>query len=345
MTKCGSISDSGEIWVIGEQRLGRLEEVSLELLSKGTALAQRMGVALSAVLLGDEVEEAARELVFHGAGKVYLLENARLRYYQSEAYARLLAGVIKEHEPQVVLMGATEIGKELAPKVAAKLRTGLTAHCIDLYVGEVDAAPHLIHVVPGWGGNLVMHIICPQKRPQMATVKPGVLSKAVRDENRRGKIIKVKPDIGDKDFSRIETVEVVEEPPKGKPLESADVVVCGGWGMNALGDFSKVQELADILGGAVAGTRPAMDKGWVDEARMIGQSGKTVSPGLFVSLGASGAMHYTTGFMGSKVVLAVDQNPQAPIFQMADIGIVGDLCEILPCLIEELKKDGMAKKF
>lgn len=345
MTKRGSISDSGEIWVIGEQRLGRLEEVSLELLSKGTALAQRMGVALSAVLLGDEVEEAARELVFHGAGKVYLLENARLRYYQSEAYARLLAGVIKEHEPQVVLMGATEIGKELAPKVAAKLRTGLTAHCIDLYVGEVDAAPHLIHVVPGWGGNLVMHIICPQKRPQMATVKPGVLSKAVRDENRRGKIIKVKPDIGDKDFSRIETVEVVEEPPKGKPLESADVVVCGGWGMNALGDFSKVQELADILGGAVAGTRPAMDKGWVDEARMIGQSGKTVSPGLFVSLGASGAMHYTTGFMGSKVVLAVDQNPQAPIFQMADIGIVGDLCEILPCLIEELKKDGMAKKF
>jgi electron transfer flavoprotein alpha subunit len=344
MTKSGSISDSGEIWVIGEQRLGRLEKVSLELLGKGTALSQRMGVALSAVLLGDEVEEIARELVFHGAEKIYLLEDARLRYYQSEAYARLLAGVIKEHEPQVVLIGATEIGKELAPKVAAKLRTGLTAHCIDLYVGDVDAAPHLIHVVPGWGGNLVMHIICPQKRPQMATVKPGVLSKAVRDENRKGKIIRVKPDIGDKDFNRIETVEMVEEPPKGKSLESADVVVCGGWGVNALGDFSKVQELADILGGAVAGTRPAMDKGWVDEARMIGQSGKTVSPGLFISLGAFGAMHYTTGFMGSKVVLAVDQNPQAPIFQMADIGIVGDLREILPCLIEELKKDRMPRK-
>jgi electron transfer flavoprotein alpha subunit len=338
------MSDSGEIWVIGEQRLGRLEKVSLELLGKGTALSQRMGVALSAVLLGDEVEEIARELVFHGAEKIYLLEDARLRYYQSEAYARLLAGVIKEHEPQVVLIGATEIGKELAPKVAAKLRTGLTAHCIDLYVGDVDAAPHLIHVVPGWGGNLVMHIICPQKRPQMATVKPGVLSKAVRDENRKGKIIRVKPDIGDKDFNRIETVEMVEEPPKGKSLGSADVVVCGGWGVNALGDFSKVQELADILGGAVAGTRPAMDKGWVDEARMIGQSGKTVSPGLFISLGAFGAMHYTTGFMGSKVVLAVDQNPQAPIFQMADIGIVGDLREILPCLIEELKKDRMPRK-
>jgi len=337
------VSSSGEIWVIGEQRRGRLEEVSLELLSKGTALSQRMGVALSAVLLGDEVEEVARELIFHGAEKIYLLEDARLRYYQSEAYARLLAGVIKEHEPQVVLIGATEIGTELAPKVAAKLRTGLTAHCIDLYVGEIDASPHFIHVVPGWGGNLVMHIICPQKRPQVVTMKPGVLPKTVRDDNKEGKIIRVKPDIGDIDFSRIETVEMVEEPPKGKALESADVVVCGGWGMNAPGGFSKVQELADILGGAVAGTRPAMDKGWVDEARMIGQSGKSVSPGLFVSLGASGAMHYTTGFMGSKVVLAVDQNPQAPIFQMADIGVVGDLCEVVPCLIEELKKDRTPK--
>lgn len=339
------MSNSGEIWVIGEQRRGRLEEVSLELLSKGTALSQRMGVTLASVLLGDEVEKAAWELVFHGAEKVYLLEDARLRYYQSEAYARLLAGVIKEHEPQIILIGATEIGKELAPKVAAKLRTGLTAHCIDLYVGEVDGAPHLIHVVPGWGGNLVMHIICPQRRPQVVTVKPGVLPKAVRDKNKKGKIIRVKPDVRDKDFSRIETVEVVGEPPKGKSLESADVVVCGGWGMNALGDFSKVQELADVLGGIVAGTRPAMDKGWVDEARLIGQSGKTASPGLFVSLGASGAMHYTSGFMDSKVVLAVDQNPQAPIFQMADIGIVGDLREVLPCLIEKLKKDRTPKKF
>jgi electron transfer flavoprotein alpha subunit len=338
------VSNSGEIWVIGEQRRGRLEEVALELLSKGTALSQRMGVTLSAVLLGDEVEEAAWELIFHGAEKVYLLEDARLRYYQSEAYARLLAGVIKEHEPQIILIGATEIGKELAPKIAAKLKTGLTAHCIDLYVGEVNDVPHLIHVVPGWGGNLVMHIICPQSRPQMVTVKPGVLPKAVRDENRKGKIIRVEPDVRDKDFSRIETVEVVEEPPKGESVESADVVVCGGWGMNTLGGFSKVQELADIMGGVVAGTRPAMDKGWVDEARMIGQSGKMVSPGLFVSLGASGAMHYTTGFMGSKVVLAVDQNPQAPIFQMADIGIVGDLCEVIPCLTEELRKDRMPRK-
>ena len=343
MTKRGSTSESGEIWVIGEQHLGRLEEVSLELLSKGTALSHRIGVALSAVLLGDEVEEIAREFIFHGAEKVYLLEDARLRYYQSEAYARLLASIIKEHEPQLVMIGATEIGKELAPKVAAKLRTGLTAQCIDLYVGDIEATPHIIHVVPGWGGNLVMHIICPQRRPQVVTVKPGVLPKAVRDENKKGKIIMVKSDVRDEDFSRIETIDMVEERPQGKPVESADVVVCGGWGMNALGDFSMLHELADVVGGVVAGTRPAVDKGWVEEDRMIGQSGKTVSPGLFVSLGASGAMHYTTGFMGSKVVLAVDQNPQAPIFQVADIGIVGDLREVLPYLIEELRKERMTR--
>jgi electron transfer flavoprotein alpha subunit len=339
MTKGGNLDDSRDIWVIGEQRLGRLEQVSLELLGKGTALSQSMGATLSAVLLGDKVEDIARELIFHGAQKVYLLEDARLRHYQSAAYARLLAGVIKEHEPQVVLIGATEIGKELAPKVAAKLRTGLTAHCIDLYPGEVDGTPQLIHVVPGWGGNLVMHIICPQRRPQMVAVRPGVFPKAVRDENKRGRIIKVKSDVRDDDFSRMETIEVVEESSRGKSLQSADVVVCGGWGMNVLGDFSRVQELAHVLGGVAAGTRPVMDRGWVDEDRMIGQSGKTVSPRLFVSLGASGAMHYATGFMGSKVVLAVDLNPQAPIFQVADVGIVGDLREVLPRLVEELGKD------
>jgi electron transfer flavoprotein alpha subunit len=176
-------------------------------------------------------------------------------------------------------------------------------------------------------------------------MKPGLLPKPARDESRMGKIIRVKPNLRDEDFRRIETLEVVEEPPRGKSLESADVVVCGGWGMSALGDFSRVQELADLLGGVVAGTRPVVDKGWVDEACMIGQSGKTVSPTLFISLGASGAMHYTTGFMGSKVVLAVDRNPQAPIFQMADIDIVGDLREVLPYLIDELRKDRMSRKY
>ena len=330
---------SGEIWVIAEQRHGSVAEVSLELLGKGRTLSRGLGLTLSSVLLGDAVERAADELVFHGAEKVYLFEDERLSHYQGDAYARLLTDIAREHRPEIILIGATEIGKELAPKVAARLRTGLTAHCIDLHIDEVDGAPQLVHMVPGWGGNLVMHIVCPQKRPQIVTVRPGILRKPERSEDNRGEIVRVEPRLKAGDFSRMETVEVVEELAGDAPLESADVVVCGGWGMSALGDFSEIKELADVLGGVVAGTRPAVDKGWVDETRMIGQSGQSVRPRLFVSLGASGAMHYTTGFTGSQIVLAVDKNPQASIFQTADIGIVGDLREVLPCLIEELRKD------
>jgi electron transfer flavoprotein alpha subunit len=331
---------SGEIWVIAEQSQGKVAEVSLELLGKGRALSEGLGLTLSSVLLGDGVERAAQELIFHGAQKVYLLEDERLRHYQGDAYTRLLTDIAREYRPEIILIGATGIGKELAAKVAARLGTGLTAHCIDLHIDEVDGAPQLVHMVPGWGGNLVMHIICPQKRPQIVTVRPGMLPKSERNEHKRGEIVRVEPRLRAEDFSRMETVEVVDEPRGGALLESADVVVCGGWGVSALGDFSKAKELADVLGGVVAGTRPAMDKGWVDETRMIGQSGQGVRPRLFVSLGASGAMHYTTGFTGSQVILAVDKNPQAPIFEVADIGIVGDLREVLPYLIEELKKVG-----
>jgi electron transfer flavoprotein alpha subunit len=338
------MGSSGEVWVIAEQRQDKVAEVSLELLGKGRALSRGMGLILSSVLLGDGVERAARELIFHGAEKVYLLEDGRLRYYQADAYARLLSDIVGEHRPEIILIGATEIGKELAPKVAARLRTGLTAHCIDLHIDEVDGVPQLVHVVPGWGGNLVMHIVCPQKRPQIITVRPGVLPRPERNEDSRGDMVRIAPGLRAGDFSRMETVEVVEEPLEGASLESADAVVCGGWGMNALGGFSKVKELADVMGGVVAGTRPAVDRGWIDEGRMIGQSGRTVRPRVFVSLGASGAMHYTTGFMGSEIILAVDTNPRAPIFRMADIGIVGDLREVLPCLIEELRKGRLHTK-
>lgn len=331
------MSKFGEVWVIAEQRSDELQPVSLELLGKGLELSSKLDVGVTAILLGKSVKKAAQELIYHGASKVYLLEDARLRYYQGELYARLIAELIGQHKPEIVMASATTIGTELTPRVAAKVETGLTAHCIDLYIDEENPQKQLVQVVPGWGGNLMVRIICPQRRPQMVTVRPGVLSPSPRDEKRKGKIVSVTPDIKEGDL-RVETVEMVEELPREKPLESAKTVVCGGWGMNALGDFSKVQELADVLEGAVAGTRPAMDKGWIKESRLIGQSGKTVSPELFISLGASGAMHYTTGFMGAKFILSVDQNPTAPIFEMSDIGIIGDLRDVLPCLIEEFKK-------
>ena len=192
-----------------------------------------------------------------------------------------------------------------------------------------------MQVVPGWGGNLALKIVC-DTTPQMATVKPGVMAEAPRTKA-QGEILPLAVEIKGGDF-RAETIEIVEEELEERPLEEAKIVVAGGWGLNSLGSFELVGELAKVLGGAVGGTRPALDKGWITESSLIGQSGKTVSPDLFISLGASGAAQFTTGFEKAKVILAVEQNPQAPIFEIADIGIVGDLKSILPLLIQELKK-------
>jgi len=331
------MNQGNEVWIWAEQRSGRLMEVSLELISKGLELSQRLEVGLAAVLIGDRAEELAEELLAYGVGKVYLMEEARLRLYQSDVYANIMANLIYEHNPQIILLGATTIGMDLAPRVAAKVKTGLTAHCADLYLEEIDGRLQLVQVVPGFSGNLMVKIACPQRRPQMATVRPGVMEKPNCMEEGKGQIVRVKPNIKEEDF-RAKTIDIVEEKPVGIPLEEANVVVAGGWGLQSAGGFGLIEELANILGGAVAGTRPAVDANWVPEERMIGQSGKTVSPNLFISAGASGAPHFTTGFLKSKVILAIDQNPKSPIFEVSDIGIVGDLRKIVPCLGEELKR-------
>lgn len=333
------MSTSNGVWVWAEVRKGRLMDASLELMNKGLQLSEGLGTGLDAVLIGEEVAGLAEALIAYGASQVYLVEDPRLAFYQSGVYARVLADLAGQHGPEILLLGATTIGMDLAPRVAAKLKTGLTAHCVDLYMEEVQGKPLLVAVVPGFGGNLMVKIVCPQMRPQMATVRQGVMEKPARDEARRGEIIQVAAAVRDEDL-RAQTMEVVEEVPTGVPLEQADIVVAGGWGLQAAGGFQPVEELARVLGAAVAGTRPAVDKGWVAEERMIGQSGKTVSPKLFISLGASGAMHYTTGFLRSRVILAIDKNPKAPIFEVADIGIVGDLTKIVPCLVQELQQGG-----
>lgn len=332
MKSGGEKADLGEVWVAAEQRLGRLMGVSLELLGKGVELAPRLGTKLAAVLMGERVEGLAGELLRHGADKVYLMEDPKLRFYQAEAYAELLARLIREQKPEVLLVGATALGRDLAPRVAAKIRTGLTAHCVDLYF---DGEGVLTQVVPGWAGNLMLKIVCPQRRPQMVTIKPGVMTKPQRVEGRKGEVVRFEVDIAQ---PRAETLEMVEEEPQGIPLEAAEIVVAGGWGLQVAGGFGPVEELAGVLGGAVAGTRPAADKGWVPQDCLIGQSGKTVAPRLFISIGASGAMHFTTGFLKSKVILAIDRNPKAPIFEVADIGLVGDLRHLLPYLIEGLRE-------
>jgi electron transfer flavoprotein alpha subunit len=249
----------------------------------------------------------------------------------------VIADLIKEHQPEIFLLGATAIGEDLAPCIAAKVGTGLTAHCIDLRMEDCDGVATLHQTVPGWGGGKRVDIICPHQRPQMATVKPGVFVVPQMKRDRKGQIVRVSPRLDDRLF-RARTVEITEEAECELPIEEADVVVAAGWGVNALGSMDLVRELAEVLEGAVAGTRPLLDKGWITSDCMIGQSGKVIGPNLFICLGASGAMHFSTGFERAKFVLAVDQNPLAPIFQAADVGIVGDLREVLPPLILELRK-------
>lgn len=324
-----------EVWVWSEQRQGKLMDISLELLGKGRELAEKLGADIAAVILGDGVEGLAAELLHYGAGKVYLLEHPALRLYEGNLYARLLAEIVKSHEPKILLLGATAPGRELSGAVAARLGTGLIAHCIDLYIDEDSK---LVQVVPGQTENTLVEYSC-LRSPQMATVRPGVLPRPERNEDGRGQIVKLAFGAKGED-SKARTVEWFEEEPSEMQLEGAEVVVAGGWGLHAVGGFEGVKELGRVLGAAIGGTRPAADKGWVSQESMIGQSGKTVSPKLFISIGASGAMHFTTGFLRSKVILAIDQNPKAPIFEVADIGIVGDLRDILPVLTEELKRVG-----
>jgi electron transfer flavoprotein alpha subunit len=322
-----------EVWVVVEQRWGKLMAVSLQALGKAQELSQGLKATTAALLIGDKVDKLAQEAINYGANKVYLVKDPRLSLYQSEAYASLTANLVERFRPDILLFGATNFGRDLAPRVAAKLRTGLVAHCIDLYINDKS---ELVQVVPGLGDNTLVEYVC-RRKPQMAQVATGIFSKPQKKEGRKGEILAVKAEIREKDF-RGRTMKMIERKPPEISFEEADVVVAGGWGLYAVGGFEFVEELAAVLGGAVGGTRPTVDKGWISEEKLIGQSGKIVSPRLFVSLGASGAMHFTTGFLKSKVILAIDRNPKAPIFDIADVGIVGELEAILPCLLEELRK-------
>jgi electron transfer flavoprotein alpha subunit len=326
-----------EIIVWAEQRSGRLAEVSREMITKAVELAENLEGTVSAICIGDDCTLLGNELISYGSDRVFLIEDNRLALYQSDVYAKILAGILSERKPDIVLVGGTSIGMDIASRVAAKLRTGLTAHCVDLYIETIDGKDQLIQVIPGWGGTMMVKIVCPEHRPQMATVRPGIVEKTQPDYSRKGKIIPVIPEFSDDDFGA-KTLELVEEESKGGSLEDTDIIISGGFGLYSSGGFTLIEQLAHALHGEVAGTRPAFDHEWIAEDRLIGQSGKNVQPKLFVSVGASGAMHYTTGFMKSKIIVAIDKNPSAPIFDRADIGIVGDLNRIVPFIIEELKK-------
>lgn len=326
---------NAQVWVCAEHHRGELHGVSLGLLGRARELCQQLGGGeVSSVLVGAQSEQLVTELIDHGSDKVYLAGEPILNPFDTELRAGIMARLIQSHQPEIVLWGAGSLECETASRVAAKLRTGLTAHCIGLYIEEIDGKPQLVAVVAGWGGNLSLKIICPEKRPQMATVKPGVLPPP-EPGKRSGQVISVPVEDS---VSRLDIVEVVEQQKEAADVEQAEVVVVGGWGLSCLGGFQAVEELAQALGGTVAGTRPALDAGWIPSERMIGQSGKIVAPRLLVTLGVSGAPQFATGVLNSKLILAIDKNPDAPIFEMADIGIVGDLRDVLPLLINRVRR-------
>jgi electron transfer flavoprotein alpha subunit len=323
----------GEVWVYAECRDGRLMDVSIELLGGGRRLADKAKASLASIILTDNVGSLANELISYGADKVYVVEHPLLKTYQSDLYTDALSEAVSKYNPEILLIGATSIGMDLAPRVAARLKTGLSAHVVGL---DIDEHGILKQVVPGFGGGVMAVVTCPKARPQMATVRPGVLPKPEKTD-RRGEIIAVNVKISE-DRIKAKTLKIVEEKPLGKPLEEAEIVVGVGLGGCKPDTFNLIKELAETLGAAIGGTRPAVDEGYITENQMIGQSGKTVRPKIHIALGASGAMQYMVGVMDSKTIVAVNKDPNAPIFKMCDIGIVGDLNDVLPILIEEIRQ-------
>jgi electron transfer flavoprotein alpha subunit len=328
------------IWVFAEQRSGDLHEVSLELLGKAKELTGQSKSRITAVLLGHQVKPLAQNLINYGADSVLVADDLQLDTYRLLPYAIVTEGLIREYQPKILLMGATAMGVELAPRVAAKVRTGLSAHCIDL---KLDDKGQLLQVVPGWGGGVVATISCPDHRPQMATVMPGTM-KALSPAERKGEVKEIDVQLPDKDLGP-EVLEVRREKPEGLPLEKTEVVVAGGWGIGSEENWRMLEELAHLLGGAVGATRPPVDEGWAQEGQMIGQSGKTVRPALYIGVGISGVMHHVVGMDQSKHVITINSDPTADIFETSDVIVVEDFNvivvedfkKILPSLIEEIR--------
>ena len=323
------------VWVFAESRDGRVAPVARELLGVGRRLADQRGVALSAVLLGSGLDGQARELIGFGADRVYQVDHPALARFTDDAFGNVLADLALLHKPEIVLAGATAIGRSFIPRVATMLATGLTADCTDLAIRPGDGV--LMQTRPAFGGNIMATIECPLTRPQMATVRPLVMKPLPFDPDRQGEVIEVSPDPA-RLVSRVEVVESVRENDNRVNITEADILVAGGRGMESEKGFALINELAELLGGAVAASRAAVDSGWVGYPHQVGQTGKTVCPKVYFACGISGAIQHLVGMQSSDTVIAINRDENAPIFGVATYGIVGNTFEVLPLLIERLKE-------
>ena len=325
--------DSRGVWVFAEQRRGVLKSVTYELLAKGREMADTLGTELCAVCFGHGIN-GIDDLITGGADKVYLADEPALTDNQEDLYTGELVGLIREHRPAIVLASATSLGRSFIPRVAAILKTGLTADCTGLDVENETGL--LLQTRPTFGGNVMATIICPASRPQMATVRPRVFKKGMPDNNRRGQIIKV-------DFdktgitSKTRLLGFVEDIIETVKLDEAEIIVTGGRGLGKAENFTLLEELAKVMGAALGSSRPPVDEGWIPYSHQVGQTGKTVCPKLYVACGVSGSVQHMAGMQTSDCIVAVNDDPNAPIFEIATYGIVGDLFKVVPMLIEKLK--------
>ena len=317
------------VMVFAEQHESKLHPVTFELLGKGREIADKLGVELSGILLGWGVSEAARELIYRGADKVFLVEHPSLKFFDPVRYKHNIVRIIEDEKPELVLFGATPLGRSLAPRVAVALSTGLTADCIDIVVDEEG---DIVQVRPAFTGNIIAHIKT-RTRPVMATVRYRVMRPLPRDPGRKGRIIVRDPVLNGETGIRI--VRKVRD--KSVRITDADIVVAAGRGLKRPEDLRMIEELASLLGGVVGASRPLVDEGWISRDHQVGFSGNVVRPRLYIACGISGSPQHLAGMRNSQIIVAINVDPSAPIFRHADYGIVGDLYEIVPKLIERLK--------
>lgn len=321
------------VWVFAEQRGGKLMDVALELLGEGRRLADQIGTSLGALLLGHDVEGLAGQLISYGADRVYLFDDPALASYTTDAYTEVIHGAIEKEKPEILLLGATHIGRDLGPCLAVRCGTGLTADCTRLEIDPDDK--RLLQTRPAFGGNLMATIQCPNHRPQMSTVRPGVMEKCAPDAARQGQVLHMPVDLP-ADICRTRVLETVRSLREMVKLTDAEVIVSGGRGLGSADGFALVEKLARHLGGVVGASRAAVDAGWIDHAHQVGQTGTTVKPKLYIACGISGAVQHLAGMQDSGYIVAINKNPLAPILEVADCGLVGDVYQIIPAMLEAL---------
>lgn len=323
------------VWVFIEQLEGEVAPVSWELLGAGRKLADKLDTYLAGILLGDGVEHIAREVFNYGADKVYLVESPVLQHYRTQPYVEAIVNLSKKYMPEIILMGATTMGRDLSSAVATKLRTGLTADCTELDIEEESS--YLLQSRPAFGGNIMATIVCRHRRPQMATVRPRVMDMPVYQEGRQGEIIREELGLSEEDVA-VKVIDFIKEKGKAVYLDKAEIIVAGGRGLGSKENFKMLEELANILGGTIGASRAAVEAGWIGAEHQVGQTGITVRPKVYFAIGISGAIQHLVGMQTSDVIVAINNDPEAPIFNVATFGIQGDLFKVVPAMIKEFRK-------